>query len=341
MIDIAMVRHSSLGALVALGLMAACSVRNQGLVKIAGADGGGSTQNPTTVPDGARPAPSPDGGGTPTTERDGPRLMMMMSADAAPVSADAEVPAMRDAARADAPPSPPDMAPPPADRPPPPPPDMGNPTGSANLVAYWKFDESAGASTAADSSGNGNDGTLSMLDPATAWEQGHLGNAIHIHDFGHVVMVKASASLDTMANAFTMAAWVKRVEARAGTYASIVSRQLGTQGQDMFNFGFVDGRLRFNGDRLTELIAPDRGPAVGTWGHVAITYDGQRLRMYINAMEVAATGHMGNIGPDDRPLLIGGNQNGGQTAEPLEGVIDELRLYNRALAPTEIAALAQ
>jgi hypothetical protein len=325
--------------------MAACSVRNQGLVKIAGTDGGsGSTQqSPGTAPDGARPAPSPtspDGGGAPTPERDGPRLMMM-SADAAPPAADAETPIMRDAARADMPPPPPDMAPPPMDRPPPPPPDMGNPTGSPNLVAYWKFDEAAGASTAADSSGNGNDGTLSMIDPATAWEQGHLGNGIHIHDFGHVVMVKSSTSLDSMANTFTIAAWVKRVEPRSGTYASIVSRQLGTQGQDMFNFGFVDGRLRFNGDRLTELIAPERGPAVGTWGHVAITYDGQRLRMYINAMEVAGTGRMGNIGPGDRPLIIGGNQNGGQTAEPLEGVIDELRFYNRALAPTEIAALAQ
>ena len=60
------------------------------------------------------------------------------------------------------------------------------------LLGYWKFDEQPGATTAADSSGNGNDGILESLDSSQVWVRGHSGNAIEFP--ASPIRARASAS---------------------------------------------------------------------------------------------------------------------------------------------------
>jgi hypothetical protein len=237
------------------------------------------------------------------------------------------------------------------------PPDKAPDTGppgtnlSAGLVAWWKFDEPAGATVAADSSGNGNDGTLFNLNVGKSWEPGKVGGAIHVVDCvmanrGCGVLVKRSASLDGMATAFSMTAWVKKNVARGGEYRTIASRQL-SAAEDLFSLGFFDGRLMFKADRLATVRSPgDPLPLLPDYGAVAVTYDGGTLRLYLAGAEIATMAKAGgNIAPGDSQIVIGGNQNGsaaaGNIVETMDGYIDELRFYNRALNPLEIKALAQ
>src|SRR5581483_11362428 len=73
--------------------------------------------------------------------------------------------------------------------------------------------------------------------------------------------------------------------------------------------------------------------AVNTWTHLAGTYDGTTLRLYVNGTQVGTAAKTGGIAVSTNPLQIGGDSIYGQY---FSGVIDEVRIYNRALSVTEI-----
>ena len=70
-----------------------------------------------------------------------------------------------------------------------------------------------------------------------------------------------------------------------------------------------------------------------TWTHLAGTYDGTTMRLYVNGLQVASQASAGNILTSANPLQIGGDSIFGQT---FEGKIDEVRVYDRALSVSEI-----
>jgi len=74
---------------------------------------------------------------------------------------------------------------------------------------------------------------------------------------------------------------------------------------------------------------------LNAWTHVALTYDGAALRLYVNGTQVSTTDLAGPMASSTNPLRIGGNSVWG---EYFKGLIDEVRIYNRPLAPSEIQA---
>jgi YVTN family beta-propeller protein len=75
------------------------------------------------------------------------------------------------------------------------------------------------------------------------------------------------------------------------------------------------------------------GLPVNQWTHVAGTYDGATLRLYLNATQVATQSRTGSLEVNNAVVRIGGNTYSG---EFFPGRIDELRIYNRALSQSEI-----
>ncbi|MGE0026858.1 MAG: LamG domain-containing protein [Thermoleophilia bacterium] len=73
----------------------------------------------------------------------------------------------------------------------------------------------------------------------------------------------------------------------------------------------------------------------GTWTHLAVTFDGAQLRFYRNGVLVTSTAAAGSILTSTGVLRIGGNQVWG---EWLDGRIDEVRVYNRALTAAQITS---
>ncbi len=71
------------------------------------------------------------------------------------------------------------------------------------------------------------------------------------------------------------------------------------------------------------------------WTHLATTYDGTTLRLYVNATLVSSRAATGSILGTKKPLWIGGNHPYG---EYFQGVIDEVRVYDLALSPSELRA---
>src|SRR5262249_17320674 len=98
-----------------------------------------------------------------------------------------------------------------------------------------------------------------------------------------------------------------------------------------------------NGSRPVGYVHVDADtPVTGTaavplnaWTHLAVTFDGAALRLYVNGTLVSTTALSGAMMTSTGALRIGGNSVWG---EYFKGLIDEVRIYNRALGPSEIQA---
>ena len=84
--------------------------------------------------------------------------------------------------------------------------------------------------------------------------------------------------------------------------------------------------------RHTDTAEPE---PVHRWSHVALTYDGTMLRLYVNGSQVSSRPMTGTLLKTPHALWIGGNHPYG---EYFQGVIDEARVYDRALRPGELRA---
>ena len=85
------------------------------------------------------------------------------------------------------------------------------------------------------------------------------------------------------------------------------------------------------------LIASTGNLPVETWYHVAATYDGSEMRLYLNGAEVGSIAKSGSLSRGrDVPVHIGRSPEG---SNYLRGAIDDVRIYSSALSATEISAL--
>ena len=195
------------------------------------------------------------------------------------------------------------------------------------LVAAYGFNEGAGT-TVIDSSGNGNNGTISG---ATWTTSGKYGNALMFNGANAMVTVGNSASLQLSAT-MTLEAWVNP-SVVSNVWEDVIYKGLddyyleGTSGNGGVpvmggTFGGSDTVLDGTGTLPTN-----------TWSYLAATYDGTTTRLYVNGVQVASRAQSGAIATSTDPLQIGGDSLYGQF---FQGTIDEVRIYNVALTAAQI-----
>ena len=179
-------------------------------------------------------------------------------------------------------------------------------------------------------SGNANTGTLTN---GPVWAAGNNAGALQFDGTNDRVRVNDSASLD-LTTAATFEAWVYPTAALWG-WRTILQKEADAY---LFTASGDQGRPvaggTFNGACCTSVVAP-AALALNTWTHVAATYDGAQIRLFVNGAQVAAVARTGTFEVNVNPLWIGGNALYG---EHFQGRIDDLRIYNRALSAAEIQA---
>jgi hypothetical protein len=99
--------------------------------------------------------------------------------------------------------------------------------------------------------------------------------------------------------------------------------------------GQPSGHVLPAGQTTDQLVRGSPVTPVGTWTHVAATYDGSTLRVYVNGGLQGSKAVSGPIQTSGGPLRLGGNSVWG---EWFAGLIDDVRVYNRALGAAEILA---
>ena len=201
---------------------------------------------------------------------------------------------------------------------------------STGLAAAYGFDEGTGTTTA-DRSGNSNTGTLSNATWSTA---GKFGNALFFNGTSARVNVPDSNSLD-LTSAMTLEAWVRPSITNASYRTVVLKEQTSNLAYSLYSTTDTNrpDTEAIIGGAFEVVTAPSALPA-GTWSHLAATYDGSQLRLFINGTQVAQTAASGSIATSTAPLRIGGNVVWG--GESFNGWIDEVRVYGRALTAAEI-----
>ena len=196
------------------------------------------------------------------------------------------------------------------------------------MVAAYSFNETSG-STAFDTSGNGNNGTITNVSHTTL---GYFGGSLIFNGSNAWVTVNDSPSLH-LTKAVTIEAWVCPSEPMTG-WRTIVNKESSTNGSYYLYANTTNNRpaaeVSVNGEQI--LYGPSKVPD-NAWTYVAMTYDGSTQRIFIAGKQVASRSLSGAIANSTSPLRIGGNSIWG---EYFKGRIDEVRIYNRALTATEI-----
>ncbi|MCH8991640.1 MAG: hypothetical protein IIA44_07835, partial [Acidobacteria bacterium] len=188
-----------------------------------------------------------------------------------------------------------------------------------SLVAHWTFDEGSG-STVLDSSGNGSTGTLQNLDPVSSWIPGQFSTALQFDGVNDYVAFGNPVALQIGAN-ITISAWIKPEATPTGQNARVISKDNGSTGDNWTlaigdNFA-VDCRI---GNTLNE--SPGGVIATSVWRHVACTYDGATVRVYVAGVEKHSYSHSGDI-PTSGNVVIG--RNDGSPGRFFSGGIDDVR----------------
>lgn len=204
----------------------------------------------------------------------------------------------------------------------------------AGLVAHWKLDESSGT-VAADSSANNNNGTLVNMTPATDWVAAKVDGGLDFDGSNDYVTVPNSASLQ-LKPPLSLAGWIKADAFGSSMDVDIIVRK-GEDNPNNWQLMIANRRI------MLSLDGNDNGGIsgitllnTGTWYHVAATWDGATVRIYLNGvLDNIPAARAGTIGTDPRAVYVGGSAGTDLT----NGILDDVRVYRRALRATDIQHL--
>ena len=199
------------------------------------------------------------------------------------------------------------------------------------LIAHWTMDALSG-STLADSSGNGHTATVAN---GASVSDGKISNALSLDGNNDYA---SAGNFDVIGSGLTIATWIKP-DSFGNDDARILSKATGTAEDDhtwmvsTINGGKLRFRLKTNNSTSTSFgstVLP-----LNTWTHVAATYDGSRMRLFVNGVE--ETGSVAKSGSVTQAptvnIRIGDNPSEGKN---FDGQIDDMRIYNYGLTTSQI-----
>jgi len=203
------------------------------------------------------------------------------------------------------------------------------------LVGWWKFDEGKGG-IVKDSSGLGNDGELVNAE----WVDGKSGKGLSFMETGSYVKIPCRPSLN-LGGAITMEAWIYPIDitrdsriiiSKNDEYLLRIDRP--SEGNKISSFLQIGKPAVAWEPRISSKTIPE----TSTWKHVVVTWDGLRMVMYFNGESVTQKPRDGKSNPNPYPIMIGNWEYPACHGTNFGGIIDEVRIYDRALTGDEVRA---
>ncbi|WP_034890963.1 LamG-like jellyroll fold domain-containing protein [Gillisia sp. Hel_I_29] len=212
-----------------------------------------------------------------------------------------------------------------------------NTTTPTNLVAHYKMNESSGAMLADDSE-IANTATI-MGNPVRV--NGVEGGAVRFNGADQYAIAGANLALN-LTNSLTIATWIKP-EKRATQYVIKKSEHNAIDGYELSLSSSGKIFFRFNqatSNNTYRLNSQASYPIDGiTWMHVAVTFDGTTMNLYINGVLDSSKSYSAAtaLGTNSMTLAIGSGNDG---YRGILGAMDDVRIYNVALNAAEVSAIA-
>lgn len=219
------------------------------------------------------------------------------------------------------------------------------PDYTSGLIGHWKLDETSGATAVNAASPGTYDGTYTNMTVSSATRPGKDGTSILFdHNDDYIAVADAPALRLT---SFTMAAWV--YDQGNGVYGYIMEKSgVGGTPDNYFLYRTPDGRFVcgfHDGSDWRGIDTPEW--SIGSaWAHIACTYDATstppELALHFNATHgrgYLAASNVNAATPQtgSQPLWIGRSRFNSDST--MDGRLDDVRLYNRALSEADVRAL--
>lgn len=230
----------------------------------------------------------------------------------------------------------------------------GVPDVERGLLAHLKFDETTGL-VAADASGQGNAGALeNFIDDDSQWQAGRTGGAaafsLAFPDSTEVVNIPDTGKLDFTANGtFSASCWVKASpDAVQKNGAGIVCKGGGGGGEE-FCLDLLTAGYRFyvwnGGNPNVPTVLQTNIVPTGEWQNLTAVFNqaSGRMKLYVDGLESGSVAPPATLLFNADPISIGARTPSTSSLDytlNFQGVIDEVRIYDRDISPSEITLLA-
>ncbi|HVR62907.1 MAG TPA: LamG-like jellyroll fold domain-containing protein [Polyangia bacterium] len=200
---------------------------------------------------------------------------------------------------------------------------------TSGYVAAYAFSEGTGTTTA-DQSANRFNGTLSGV----TWSpQGKFGQALQFSGAASSYVEIADNPALRMTRAFTLSAWVKPTSL-SGAPTVVFKHQKGGLTYALYAGGHSGPAASVTKSSTSVSAAAASALSLNAWTHLAATYDGSSLRIYVNGALASTKAVAAPINSSTGVLRIGNNSV--HSGEGFIGLIDEVRIFNRAQSAAEI-----
>ena len=207
------------------------------------------------------------------------------------------------------------------------------------LVGCWKFDESSGT-TATDSSGNGNDGTLVLAGSAisSAWVSGKYDSALSFDGVDDYVQLTEQPPIT---NGFTFSAWVKRNGDSPATQEVFNNHQffLRTMPENENSDNPFETFVNLSDGSVEPRANSNVASTIGQWFFVTVTWDKTTLKIYVNGELNGSSTRSGELTSTTVEARIGRGEQTNVNANPFNGLIDEVAFFDVVLEAEDIEAI--
>ncbi len=210
---------------------------------------------------------------------------------------------------------------------------------SSGLIGYWTFDGKSMIPNARDASGQGVHGNLSGF-IATTTVAGKVGQGLRFDGVDDKVQV-SPAPAAFLVNNYSYAFWVKPISAANGQFLfEFGDNTFGDQGLDI-----TGGKFRvvsyYTSNATADVLSGGTTVQANKWYHITVVRNipSNKLSLYVNGVrdvsDIALGAAAAYYGNDPKTINIGSRN----TASFFNGIIDEVRFYNRALSAGEVKLL--
>jgi len=201
-----------------------------------------------------------------------------------------------------------------------------------DLIAWWTCDEGAG-NVVGDASGNGHDGTFVEGDPA--WVDGIRGSAVQLTGPTLIEI----PPLDVVLTEATMAGWIKPNGSQPDWSSFIMTRDPGLA----TGFNVLGYQLAYHWNDTSDSWSYRGGDMIAEddWTFCAVVIEPDKATFYING--VAGSVNTISHGPCtwNSNIYLGGDGSGGFPGRQMNGALDDVSLYSRALTAEEILVIME
>ena len=200
------------------------------------------------------------------------------------------------------------------------------------LVAYWPFDEDGG-NEVIDATENGSDGIVNGAD----WTEGQFEGALEFDGVASNVMIPDTDALD-VSEELTVSVWVKFIDLPAGLWQNVLRKE-GSYVVEITGGGKIQMNTWAAGNWATGQAFGGPNLQKDVWYFmVGVKLPEAGLEAYLDGNRIAEGNKEGNADVTANPLYIG---TGAPAWMPVNGVIDEVKVFNKALTPDQIIQLME